>query len=159
MANVMEALRRVGPRGPLRRHFGRDGLERVRRAVEAAEARTTAEIAPVIVADCRGDVRARAEREAIEHGLDRTPERNAVVILLALRQHRYEIVADEGVAARVPDAAWQEIGAHMSQRLAAGDYAGGLVAAVERVGDVLAREFPATGPDTDDIPNTPVVEP
>ncbi|GJE28716.1 TPM domain-containing protein [Methylobacterium organophilum] len=93
-----------------------------------------------------------ARREFHAHGLTRTRARTGVLIYVSLAERYAEIVADAGVRARVPEETWRGAVAALLAQAARGDLAAGLVAAVERVGAVLAAELPG---DTagDEIPN------
>lgn len=90
-----------------------------------------------------------ARREFRSRGLCRTPGRTGILIYLACAEGHAEIVADSGVAARVPAEAWTASIAVLLAALRRGDMEAGLVAAVERVGAILASELPdgADGPD------------
>jgi putative membrane protein len=94
-----------------------------------------------------------ARREFASRGLCRTPERTGILIYLACAEGHAEIVADSGIAARVPAEAWTASIEALLAALRRGEMEAGLVAAVERVGAILATELPdrAGGPDL--LPN------
>ena len=56
--------------------------------------------------------RARAHREALEQfvvrGITRTKNRTGVLIFVSLAERYARIIADEGIAAKVPNSEWQE---------------------------------------------------
>lgn len=87
-----------------------------------------------------------------------TAANNGVLVYLLLADHRIEIVADRGLAGLVSDEQWRGVCLLMEERLRAGEYADGVVAGIEAVGDLLAGHFPQdTGrADQDELPNTPV---
>ena len=73
--------------------------------------------------------------------------------ILSLAERRAEIVADRAILSRVEPAEW---GAAMAALVDAvrDDRAGdGMVAAIERIGQVLARHFPHTGTDPNELPD------
>ena len=72
-----------------------------------------------------------------------TEHNNGVLIYLLLAEHRIEIVADRGITQRVPEGTWQDISDAMGAAFKVGDYARGLLDAVDRVGALLAQHFPA----------------
>lgn len=102
---------------------------------------------------CARRVRRRAIalfRAAVEH---RTASRSGVLLYLSLAEHRAEIVADAAVHACIPEERWGEAMAALVDALRDGQAARGIVAAVERIGDILAETFPRTGADPDEIPD------
>jgi putative membrane protein len=97
--------------------------------------------------------REAAAREFAARGLSRTRERTGVLIYLAAAEHYAEVVADAGIAAHVDETVWRDIIADLVVAIRAGRPAEGLVTAVNRVGEVLARHAPPRGDDRDELPN------
>ena len=87
-----------------------------------------------------------------------TAANNGVLVYLLLADQRIEIVADRGLAGLVSDEQWRGVCLLMEERLRAGEYADGVVAGIEAVGDLLALHFPQEpgGVDEDELPNQPV---
>lgn len=83
----------------------------------------------------------------------RTTGHTGILIYLSLAEHRAEIVADAAIAARVAPEVWGAAMAAMLTELKAGRMADGLIAAVERVGAVLAEHFPRAADDVNELPN------
>lgn len=83
----------------------------------------------------------------------RTHGRTGILIYLSLGEHRAEIVADEAIARLVPDVVWGEAMAAMLAHIREGRLAEGMVAAVERVGAVLAEHFPRAEDDVNELPD------
>ena len=83
----------------------------------------------------------------------RTAAANGVLLYLSLAEHRAEIIADSGIHGRVDAAAWGEAMAALIAEVRAGDIAGGLAAAVDRIGAVLAAHFPRDPADPNELPD------
>ena len=83
----------------------------------------------------------------------RTHGRTGILIYLSMREHRAEIVADAAIAGMVAPEVWGEAMAAMLPEIRAGRIADGMVAAIERVGAVLAEHFPRAGDDTNELPD------
>jgi putative membrane protein len=100
--------------------------------------------------------RARAHRGAIEQfflrGLANTRHRCGVLIFVSLAEHYARIVADQGIAAKVPQSAWQEAVDALTAHMRAGEIGRGFIAAIERCGDVLAAHAPPADP-PDELPD------
>lgn len=90
--------------------------------------------------------RARAHRAALEQfytrGLSRTAERNGVLIYVSLAEHYIRIIADDGVASKVSQAAWRRAVDALGSHIAQDRIADGFVEAVELCADVLAAHYP-----------------
>lgn len=90
--------------------------------------------------------RARVRRAAVEqflaHGLHVTAARTGVLIFAALSDHQVEVIADEGIHARVDQDVWADAAAALAEGLKRDDCAGGFEAAIELCGAVLAEHFP-----------------
>ena len=83
----------------------------------------------------------------------RTHGRTGILIYLSLREHRAEIVADAAIASKVAPEVWGEAMAAMLVEIKAGRLADGMIAAVERVGAVLAEHFPRAENDVNELPD------
>jgi putative membrane protein len=93
--------------------------------------------------------RARAHRVALEQfvvrGISRTKNRTGVLIFVSLAEHYARIVADEGIAAKVQHADWQDAIDALTAHMHEGRITAGLIAAVECCGAVLAKHAPPDG--------------
>src|SRR5262249_10293497 len=118
-------------------------VERIR----VAESRTSGEIKVHIETRCPGgDAMARARALVDKLGLAKTRHRNGGLLYIAVKNRKFAVLGDQGVHERATQALWDQVARELSERFRAGDYRAGLLAAVERVGAVLAEHFP---PDPD----------
>jgi putative membrane protein len=83
----------------------------------------------------------------------RTEVRTGILIYLSMREHRAEIVADETIADRVTIGAWEEAMAAMLGHIREGRVADGMIAAVDKVGAVLALHCPRADDDRNELPD------
>ncbi len=83
----------------------------------------------------------------------RTHGRTGILIYLSMREHRAEIVADASIAAKVSPEVWGEAMAAMLTEIRVGRIGDGMIAAVERVGAVLAEHFPRHENDVNELPD------
>jgi putative membrane protein len=70
-----------------------------------------------------------------------------------MAEHRAEIVADEAILKVTDEHTWGEAMTALIAEVREGRPAEGIVAAIERVGGVLAEHFPRTAEDTNEIPD------
>lgn len=126
----------------------------VLQAIRAAEARTTGELRVCVAETTTTDVQASA-RQAFERlGMHRTQDRNGVLIYLAPKSRTLAIVGDEGIHQHGGDSFWTAIADRLSRDFASGSIAPGLERAIQEIGDALARHFPRTQTDTNELPDS-----
>jgi len=83
----------------------------------------------------------------------RTVGRTGILIYLSMAEHRAEIVADEAILAVTDEHTWGEAMTALIADVRAGKPGDGIVAAIERVGAVLAEHFPRSTDDINEIPD------
>jgi putative membrane protein len=101
----------------------------------------------------RARCREAAAREFHARGLTRTRERTGVLIFVAAAEHYAEVVADAGIAHHVDEHVWRDTITELVETIRTGSPADGLVAAVTRVGAILAQHAPSRAADSDELPN------
>jgi putative membrane protein len=98
-------------------------------------------------------VRRRAVMLFKTGGERRTIGRTGILIYLSMGERRAEIVADEAITKVTTPETWGEAMAAMITDVKAGRPGDGIVAAVEQIGEVLAKHFPKSSADTNEIPD------
>jgi putative membrane protein len=83
----------------------------------------------------------------------RTTGRTGILIYLSLAERRAEIIADEAILKVTDDHTWGEAMAALLTDVRGGKVGDGIVAAVERIGVVLAEHFPRSAHDRNEIPD------
>jgi uncharacterized membrane protein len=86
-----------------------------------------------------------------------TEANNGVLVYLLLADHDVEILADRGIHAKVGPAGWEAVCREMEAAFRAGRFEDGVVKGIRDVGALLARHFPRTGGDLNELPDAPVV--
>lgn len=71
-----------------------------------------------------------------------TAANNGVLLYLLLADHRIEIVADRGYAARVGDERWQAVCERIQQALAAGEAEAAVLGGIAALSEIIAEQFP-----------------
>lgn len=125
----------------------------IKQAIARAEAQTSGEIRVVVYPHLVDDPVATAKMEFIRLAMYRTRERNAVLILVAPAARAFAIFGDEGVHARCGANFWQEVAEAMVKHFRQGEFTSGVVEAVTRTGAVLARHFPHSLDDENELPD------
>ena len=101
--------------------------------------------------------RAVAHRAAMEQfisrGIARTDDRCGILIFVSLAERYARVVADDGIAAKVPQRQWQAAVDALIAHMKDGRIADGFIAAIELCGNELAAHFPRTATSRDELPN------
>ena len=143
-----------------------DLAERLMRRVAASEARHSGEIRLYVEAGLPMSYLWRdatpRERAVAMFGKLRvwdTEFNNGVLIYLLLAEHAIEIVADRGLANRVPPDEWQAIVSRMGPAFRERRFEDGLTQALEEVSALLVAHFPqSTGQaNANELPDRPVL--
>ena len=144
------------------RAFPRASLERVERAIRESEKSHRGELRFALEADLTpGQLRLTARERALQVfaqlGVWDTEENSGVLIYVQLIDHRIEIVADRGIARRVPQAEWDAICRAMERSFKQRRFEQGAVEAIEAVTAILARHFPPGAVNPNELPDKPAV--
>jgi putative membrane protein len=96
---------------------------------------------------------ALAMRQFFAQGLQHTEHRTGVLIFASVAERYAEIVADQGINAKVTPEVWDKAVAALIAGIKDGRAGDGFVAAVEQCGVVLAEHFPPGALNPNELPN------
>ena len=122
-------------------------------AIAEAERKSSGELRVYVSHRKRTDPLAFAQKRFLELGMTNTRHRNAVLIYLVPHTRQFAIVGDQGIHEKCGDAFWQEVTAKMSDLLKQGRSTDAILDAIQKVGDVLARNFPRDSDDQNELPD------
>ena len=101
--------------------------------------------------------RAAAHRAAMEQfmvrGVSRTSQRTGILIFVSLAERYARIVADDGIAAKIPPERWQAIVDGLIGEARQDRIAEGFIAAISACGEALKTHFPAGANDANQLPD------
>jgi uncharacterized membrane protein len=134
-----------------------DGLDRpaIAEAIRRAEEKGFGEIRVHLHRGRAADARKAAEETFLRLGMDRTIRRTGCLLFIAPEERAFAVIGDAAVHEKAGDAFWAEARDAAAARFAEGRFTEGIVAAVDLIGDVLARHFPkgAGEADTNELPD------
>ncbi len=125
----------------------------VRAAIREAEQSTSAEVKVVLARHCWRDSKTKARKIFGELGLDRTEQRNCVLLLLIVSNREFLIYGDQGLHEKVGQGFWDDVCRQMLDAFRREEFADGICQGVRRVGEKLAQYFPYQRDDVDEISN------
>lgn len=97
--------------------------------------------------------RRMALAQFLSHNVHATAERTGILLFVSEAEHHAEVVADSGIAAHVPQEAWDAIVDILTEAAATDRLAEGFAAAAEQAGLLLARHFPGHPGDRNELPD------
>jgi hypothetical protein len=103
------------------------------------------------------DARDRAVEVFARLGVWDTEHNSGVLIYVLLGDRAVEIVADRGILARVGQGTWEDICRGMERHFAAGRFESGALEGIARTGELLARHFPASGDNPNELSDKPTL--
>lgn len=89
----------------------------------------------------------------VRHGLMNTRERTGVLIFVSLREHRVEILGDQGIHEKVGAAFWAQEVERIVAAIRDRRPAEGIVAAIRSIGTRLEEHFPRRADDKNELPD------
>jgi len=116
--------------------------ERIKNAIKAAEHRTSGEICVSVSRLFWGNIETAADKAFVRLGMTRTKDRNGVLLFVVPSRRKFVVLGDQGIHERVGQEFWESVAAVISARFREGDFTGGLLNAIEKVGEELATHFP-----------------
>lgn len=149
----------------LRRRFPASLLDEITTAISTGERSHLGEV--------RFAIESRLNPLAVLEGLDApgrarqvftqlrvwdTEYNSGVLFYVLLAEHRIEIVADRGIAARVGAGEWQAVCVAMRESYGRGEWRQGSLDGISAAHTLLKRHFPANGSaNPDELPDRPVL--
>ena len=128
--------------------------DRIIQAIREAESKTSGEIRVLIQrGKLKDDPLVAAQKKFHRLGMHKTRERNAVLVFVAPRVHKFAVVGDEAIHKKCGDEFWQRIVEGIRTHFRNEKFSDALVEAVREIGDMLASDFPKTRADTNELPD------
>lgn len=105
----------------------------------------------------RGKMHEQAHAEALRQffaqGMQKTDQRTGVLIFASEAEHYAEVIADEGINAKVTPEVWDSAVAALIAGIGNGRPADGFIAAIEQCSTVLSQHFPPGALNRNELPD------
>lgn len=128
--------------------FSQEQKNIITEAIKSAELNTSGEIRIHIESKCKIDVLDRASEIFSKLQMHKTEQRNGVLFYVAIDDHKFAILGDAGINAKVDDNFWDEINNTVISLFKEKNYTEGLSKGMSMAGEQLKNHFPYQ---TDDV--------
>jgi uncharacterized membrane protein len=128
--------------------------DRIIEAIRGAESKTSGEIRVYIQrGEFETDPVMLAQKKFQRLGMYKTRERNAVLIFVAPRAHKFAVVGDQAIHEKCGEQFWQHVVDGMRVHFQNEKFSHALTEAINEVGKVLATHFPRTSANANELPD------
>jgi uncharacterized membrane protein len=128
--------------------------DRIVHAIREGESKTSGEIRVYVQ---RGKLNADplivAQKKFQQLQMHKTAQRNAVLIFVAPREHKFAVVGDKAIHEKCGDEFWQRIVEGMRAHFQNEKFSHALVEAIQEIGKPLATHFPKTPGLSNELPD------
>lgn len=131
--------------------FSKEQQSEIMTSVREAEKSTSGEIRVHIETKCSEDVLDRSAWIFRKLNMHKTADRNGVLFYLAVRDHKFAIIGDAGINAKVPEGFWDEVKDLMQKSFMDGNFTGGLSKGILLAGSQLKTHFPHNKNDVNEL--------
>ncbi len=131
--------------------FSKEEQTAIKQAIVEAETNTSGEIRIHIENRCPDDVMDRAAFLFAKLEMHKTQLRNGVLFYLAIRDHKFAILGDAGINAKVPESFWNHTTEEILGYFKQGEFATGLAEGIKMAGQQLKTHFPYQADDVNEL--------
>lgn len=134
-----------------RSFFTKEEQQKIVAAIKEAELDTSGEIRVHIENHCKEEALERAAELFYGLKMDRTAARNGILFYLAVKDHKFAIIGDEGINKNVEHDFWNDIKDEMISNFKENKFAEGLIAGILKCGKKLKEYFPHQSDDVNEL--------
>jgi len=128
--------------------------DRIVHAIREAESKTSGEIRVYVQrGKLNGDPLVAAQKKFYQLGMHKTRERNAVLVFVAPRVHKFAVFGDKAVHEKCGEQFWERVAEGMRMHFQTEKFTHALIDGVQEIGKVLAAHFPKTSRSTNELPD------
>ena len=155
VAVVLEAaaLDRAGNEMRTKEFLNKLEHDRIVQVIREAESKTSGQIRVYIQrGKLNADPLTAAQKKFHRLGMHKTSERDAVLIFVAPRAHKFAVVGDKAIHEKCGEEFWQRVVDVMRTHFQNEKFSHAIVEAVEEIGKLLATYFPKKSRSSNELP-------
>ncbi|MBO5848376.1 MAG: TPM domain-containing protein [Bacteroidales bacterium] len=134
-----------------RTFFSKEEQLRIVAAIKEAELNTSGEIRVHIENHCKEEAIERAAEVFYDLKMNQTAARNGILFYLAVKDHKFAIIGDEGINKNVEHDFWNDIKDEMIVNFKENRFAEGLINGILKCGKRLKEYFPYQSDDVNEL--------
>ena len=128
--------------------------DRVVQAIREAESKTSGEIRVFVQ---RGKLETDpvpvAQKKFVRLGMDKTRDRNGVLIFVVPRAQKFAVIGDQAIHEKCGEAFWQRVVDGMRTHFRGEKFTDAVIHGIAEVGVILAAHFPRTSTSSNELPD------
>lgn len=134
--------------------FTEDEKARIVLAIRQAERLTSGEVRLFVESHCTYvDPMDRAKEAFLSLGMEKTKLRNGVLLYIAMRDHQFAILGDQGIHEKVGNDFWQQEALLLKRHFSGNRIVEGIEVCVKEIGESLYHYFPYESGDQNELPD------
>lgn len=134
--------------------FTEEEKSRIVQAIRQAERLTSGEIRLFVESHCKYvDPMDRAQEAFLSLGMEKTKQRNGVLLYIAMRDHQFAILGDQGIHEKVGNDFWQQEALLLKRHFSGNRIIEGIEVCVKEIGESLYHYFPYESGDQNELPD------
>ena len=144
-------------------YLSNEALGRISNAVGEIEKQTSGEVR-ICIKKRRGFLEKKltprevALKEFFKLKMHITKDKSGVLFFILFEEHKFEIIADEGLNSKISLAKWDEISSEIRNSFSKKNYLDGILKGLNRVGETLIREFPVKDGDKNELSDDVIIK-
>ena len=135
----------------LEKYFSKQEQMDIESAIKEAELNTSGEIRVHVEEELAGDPLDRASYIFEKLKMHKTSQRNGVLFYLAMKSHKFGILGDAGINAKVSGTFWDNIQEKIQESFKFEHYTQGLITGIILAGEQLKKHFPFQKDDINEL--------
>ncbi|MBV8254125.1 MAG: TPM domain-containing protein [Chitinophaga sp.] len=134
--------------------FSESEKNRLVQAIRGAERLTSGEIRLFVESHCKYvDPMDRAREAFLSLGMEKTKQRNGVLVYVAIKDKQFAILGDQGIHDKVGDDFWVKEAHLLLKHFRDAHVIEGIEECIREIGESLRTHFPHEADDTNELPD------
>ena len=121
-----------------------EDIRRLEAKIAAVETMTSVEFKVIVCSHAWFGLKKKAHKLFLKYGLDKTRDRNAVLILMAEKDREFLIYGDKGIHEKVGELFWDSVKEDMLELFKQNNIVGGLSLGLSLLAEIFVAHFPKT---------------
>ncbi len=99
----------------------------------------------------------KAIKTFVHSGVYKTKSNTGILLFFSIFERKIQIIADSGIASKIPQETWRNLANSLAEGFKSKNPTDTIVKAIEKCGQILAKEFPAQKENPNELPDGLVI--